>query len=283
MKKKRDLSIILAIYVLAYIIGYACSLPLQGMVLKLFLFDTIATIVTFVFSCALRNSSVYDAYWSATPMVLICWIFWENKAFGLFQLLFFLAFQIWSLRLTINWIGVFTDFGYEDWRYRKFRDETPKLFWPIVNFFGIHYMPTVVVFLGMLPIFEIAKIPLGLMSVPGICIILLGVCFEYFADRQMHAFLTSKSAQTVCQIGLWRYSRHPNYLGEICIWLGVYLTLLPYDTSHWYLGAGFISIFIMFEVVSIPLMEKRQLQRRPDYAAYQKHTSRLLLLPGKNA
>lgn len=281
MKKTKDLLIIALIYILAYGIGiFACTF-VDNIILKCFVFDTVATIITFIFSVILVNSSVYDAYWSLTPMVMSLCLFIGNRAFSIYQILFLLVFNIWSIRLTVNWITVFTDFSYEDWRYKKFRDQTPKLLWPIVNFFGIHYLPTIFVFLGMLPLFEIIKNPLGIKSILGMLIILLGVGFEYFADRDMHRFLDGEESKSVCEVGLWKFSRHPNYLGEITVWLGVYLVMLPYSISHWYYVVGVLGIFIMFNIISIPLMEKRQIVRRPEYEEYKKHTSRLFIMPVK--
>lgn len=277
MKKRRDLAIITGIYLLAFAFGGAAALFCRELFWQLFVFDIVATAVTFVFSVALHNSSVYDAYWSLTPMIMSVWLFLAEKAFSPMQLVFLVAFNIWGARLTLNWVAVFTDFSYEDWRYRKYRQETPRLFWPIVNFWGIHMMPTVVVFAGMLPLFEIAKHPLGLRALPGIAVMLCGVGLEYFADRQMHAFLQSATDGKVCRKGLWKYSRHPNYLGEITHWLGVYLVMLPFAPEKWYYGIGFVSVAILFNTVSIPLMEKRQLSRRADYAQYRQETSRLLL------
>lgn len=281
MKKIKDLMILLAIYLFAYAVGFLACGFFEGVVLQCFVFDTVATVVTFAFSVILGNSSVYDAYWSVTPMVVSLCLFVGSRAFSPFQLLFLLVFNLWAIRLTANWIKVFTDFGYEDWRYRKYRGETSPLLWPVVNFFGIHYVPTVVVFLGMLPLFEIVKTPLGVMVLPGILLILSGVALEFFADRQMHAFLAGSERGAVCKAGLWAYSRHPNYLGEITVWLGVYLTMLPYAPSRWYYAVGFLSVTLLFNVVSIPLMETRQRARRPDYAAYAEATSRLLLFPAK--
>lgn len=279
MNKKRDLLIILIIYIVSYAAGFIAASYVDGLIFKWFIFDTAATIVSFIFSTILRNSSVYDAYWSLTPMVMIICLFADGRAQSMFQLLFFVAFNIWSIRLTINWITVFTDFSYEDWRYSKFRNASPKLLWPLVNFFGIHYMPTLIVFAGMLPIFKIITNPLGIKSLPGIIIILVGVTLEYMADRDMHEFLASNNRSTVCQTGLWNYSRHPNYLGEITVWLGVYLTMLPYEPSFYYLGIGFISVAVMFNIISIPLMENRQKAKREAYKDYCKSTSRLLILP----
>lgn len=281
MKKVKDLAAIFLIYVLAYAVGIFFCRTLDNIIWKCFVFDTAATVFVFIFSVILKNSSVYDAYWSLTPMVISLCLFIGRRAFSPVQLLFLTVFNLWSVRLTANWVTVFTDFSYEDWRYRKYRNETPKLLWPVVNFFGIHYVPTLVVFLGMLPLFPLSADPLGPLALPGIAVMLFGIGLEFFADREMHAFLAHAEGGKVCRNGLWNYSRHPNYLGEITVWLGVYLTMLPFAPEHWYYIIGFLSVALLFNVISIPLMETRQRSRRPEYAEYAKTTSRLLLLPAK--
>ncbi len=278
-RKGRNLAIIALIYILAFVVGILCSYKIENQVLKFLVFDVVATIVTYIFSVILKNSSVYDAYWSLTPMIMSVWLFAENSAFSPMQILFLIVFNVWSLRLTLNWVEVFTDFSYEDWRYKKFRDESNRFLWPVINFWGIHMMPTVIVFLGMLPMFIIANTRIGILSIFGIIVMLFGICLEFFADKQMHSFLQSENVGQVCKLGLWRVSRHPNYLGEISFWFGVYLVMLPYAVHYWFLGVGALSVFILFNVVSIPLMEKRQLSRRPEYAQYKKETSRLFLMP----
>ncbi len=278
-QKSRALLFVALIYAVAFAVGLLLCHQIEHPLLRFFVFDLVATAVTFIFSVVLGNSSVYDPYWSFTPMVMSIWLFIEFKAFSCWQLLFLLVFNLWGLRLTMNWLLLFPGFSYEDWRYRKLRDDMPRLFWQPVNFTGIHLVPTLAVFGGMLPLFAIVKVPLGPWSLIGVAIILLGTALEFFADRQMHGFLRGTPGKEVCRQGLWRYSRHPNYLGEISIWLGVYLTMLPYAAAYWYYGVGFVGMLLLFEVVSIPMMEKRQLARRPDYARYRRETSRLLLLP----
>lgn len=281
LKKWQALSILFLIYLLAYVAGYIVCLPVRDTIPRYFVFDLIATIVTFFFSVIFANSSVYDPYWSLTPMIMSIALFLEKGAISPWQILFLVVFNLWSVRLTANWIIVFSDFSYEDWRYRKFRDENGRLMWCFLNFTGIHLMPTLMVFAGMLPLFAIAEVPMDARCLPGICLILIGIAFEYFADRQMHAHLARAKRSDVCDQGLWHYSRHPNYLGEITVWLGVFITMLPFNARLWYYGIGFIAIAIMFNVVSIPMMEKRQLKRRPAYASYRANTSRLLLLPAR--
>lgn len=281
MKKKRDLGFLALIYLLAYTAGFLGSLPFRGVLLKCFVFDSVATAVTFISSVILVNSSVYDPYWSLTPMVMALCLFISHRAFSFWQFAVLAVFLLWSVRLTANWISVFTDFSYEDWRYRKFRDETPRLLWPLVNFFGIHYMPTLFVFGGMLPLFRMIENPLGFRSLPGILVMGAGIALEWYADREMHRFLAGPERGSVCRIGLWNYSRHPNYLGEITVWLGLYLAMLPCCPGYWYDGIGFVMIAVMFNIISIPLMETRQKSRRPEYSEYCGQTSRLLLRPEK--
>lgn len=281
LKKPTALLLLALIYLGAYGVGYASCFFIASELLRFFVFDLTATLFVFLFSVLFRNSSVYDAYWSLTPMVLSVWLFAENGAFSVWQILFLAAFNLWSARLTANWITVFTDFSYEDWRYRKYRDENPPALWFFINLTGIHLVPTLVVFAGMLPLFEIAKAEMNALCLPGIAVILCGIVLEFFADRQMHAFLRSSDGKTACRNGLWRYSRHPNYLGEISVWAGVFLTMFPFVPQKWYYVIGFVSVTLLFNIVSIPMMEKRQLSRRPDYTLYRTETSRLLLLPNK--
>lgn len=283
-KKVGDLIVIAGIYLLAFALAAAAAFWIEDTVAGYLMFDAAATVIVFVFSAALHNSSVYDAYWSAAPMVMSVYLFVRSRAFSPWQILFLLVFNLWSARLTGNWITVTTGFSYEDWRYRKLREENPPLLWCVINFFGIHMVPTLVVFAGMLPLFEIVNRPMNALCLPGIAVMVFGILLEFFADRQMRAFLQeTASAQTksVCRRGLWRFSRHPNYLGEISVWAGVYLTMLPFAPTKWYYGIGFAAVAVLFNAVSIPMMEKRQLARRPEYAAYRAQTSRLLLLPVK--
>ena len=97
----------------------------------------------------------------------------------------------------------------------------------------------------------------------------------------MHSLCVAGTAKSaVCDVGLWRYSRHPNYLGEILFWWGMYIYGLGADAGRfWWMFVGPAVITLSIVFASIPLMEKRQLARRPAYAQYQASTSMLLLLP----
>ena len=108
---------------------------------------------------------------------------------------------------------------------------------------------------------------------------LLAVLLELVADEQMRAFSSKRTGRS-CDVGLWAYSRHPNYLGEILFWVAQYIFALGADAkAYWWTFVGPVVIATSMILASIPLMEKRQLARRADYAEYQARTSMLLLWP----
>ena len=109
---------------------------------------------------------------------------------------------------------------------------------------------------------------------------LMAILLELVSDRAIHRFLLeNKGERRSCNVSVWKYSRHPNYLGEMSFWTGMYLYFLPLFTSYWLYGLGFLSMIALFLFISIPMMEKHNLERRADYADYRKRTSMILLLP----
>lgn len=282
MKKNKviDLTLFLIIYIFAYAIGFFSSLIIENMLLKTLVFDVVSTIVIWIFSLILKNSSLYDAYWSLTPFVILTYFLLTAEYVNIYHILFYVALSFWSFRLTINWITTFSNRKWEDWRYKMYRENHPKL-WPIINFFGIQMMPTLFVYSALVPAILLFAKNASPLSLLGSSIIVVGTLLELFADRQMHAFLRTTTEKVTCRRGLWKYSRHPNYLGEILIWVGVYCSLLLTGYSLWFTFIGIIIMLFLFIVISIPMMEKRQVNRRSDYKDYQKKTSILLILPNK--
>lgn len=275
------LLIFLVFYLVSYVIGFFVGNLLEDIRLKLFVFDIVATFLIYLLSLPIKNSSLYDAYWSLTPFVMVTYLLVHYfDSLNVYHFLVYAAFSIWSFRLTINWIITFDNIHWVDWRYRELKENNNKVVWQIINFFGIMLVPTLFVFAGFYPLIEVFQNPIGPWSLLGVAILLLGTILELVADHQMHHFLKeNKDHRDVIQEGLWKYSSHPNYLGEISVWVGVYLTLFPSILDGWYLFGGIVLMLILFNFISIPLAEKRQLKRRPAYAEYRRTTSRLLLLP----
>ena len=172
--------------------------------------------------------------------------------------------------------------AHEDWRYTMYRQNYPRPLFEIINLFGLQMMPTVLVFGASLPFLLLIQQGSNYLTILGASIIFLGASLELISDHQMHAFLNETKETKTCQKGLWHYSRHPNYLGEITIWFGPAVVHLIQYPTQWYFDIGCILMILLFNFISIPMMEKRQLQRRSDYKNYRKTTSRLLILPKRH-
>lgn len=287
MKKSRAFSflVILVVYVLAAFVGIWVFrlMPTGNDVLNLFAADAAATVFVWIFSMLFKNSSIYDPYWSVAPLVILPLLAYHYGAFDMPTILMLAGVGVWGIRLTVNWAVTFDDLTIQDWRYDKLKNESNKYLWPLVSFMSVHFIPTVVVFLAMIPAFKLMTLhaDANVFTYVAFALTLIAAGLQFFSDRQAHAFRKANPGK-VCNTGLWKYSRHPNYLGEVTMWWGVYFILLSVAPSLWWTGIGAVANTCLFAFISIPMMEKRQLANKPGYAEYVKNTSRLLLCPPRN-
>jgi steroid 5-alpha reductase family enzyme len=249
----------------------------------------IATAVVFVFSRAFRNSSFYDAYWSVVPPLLLAywWIHGPVGVSGPGSLrcgLLAVVVGYWAVRLTGNWILRFPGLHHEDWRYPMLRDGAGR-FESLADLFGIHLFPTLQVFVGMLPAYIAVTTPnagLPWLAWVAFGVGMVSVTTELVADVQMQRFLGEHRSGAVMDRGLWGWSRHPNYFGEIGFWFSVALFgLAASPRDGWWLFAGVALMVAMFLGASIPMMEKRSLQRRPQYQDVIGRVPRLVPRPAR--
>lgn len=280
LKQNRILSfiVILIVYIISITVGIITyeSLDLNYW-LSLLIADSISTVIVFAFSLIFNNSSVYDPYWSVLPIVVV--IYYSIK-FGINNITIFylIAILLWGIRLTLNWAYTFSNLNHEDWRYKMYKERFPRLY-PIINFFGIHYFPTIVVFLCMLPMVFVFNnsSEFSYLIIIGFVISVLAFILQLISDIEMHKF-RKKKTHTLINVGLWKYSRHPNYLGEILMWYGVYFMMLAVLPNYFYLFIGALVNMLMFLFISIPMAEKRQ-SSKEGFDLYKKNTHMLLPIP----
>ncbi|KKF00003.1 membrane protein [Mycolicibacterium obuense] len=243
--------------------------------------DVLATLVVFAFSRAYGNSSFYDAYWSVIPPLLL--FYWWSQGDGdtLRSWLVAGLVVVWAVRLTGNWVYAFPGLHHEDWRYPMFRDKAGR--WEfVVDLVAIHLIPTLQVFLAMVPVYVAVTTPergLAWLSIVAFVLGLAAVALELAADTQMHRFVRDRRPGQVMDRGLWAWSRHPNYFGEFGFWLAVALFGVAAWPTAWWLFAGAAAMLAMFLGASIPMMEERSLARRPDYQAVIERVSRFVPRP----
>lgn len=276
MSKGRALALVALAYVVAVAVAAAWLLwaPSTGRLwLDTLIADVLATLVIFVFSRAYRNSSFYDAYWSVIPPLLLAYWWWQGPiglsgTGALRAWLMAVVVGYWAVRLTSNWAVGFAGLHHEDWRYPILRDGAGRFAF-LTDLFGIHLFPTLQVFVGMVPAYIALTRPgdgLVWLTWLAFAVGMAAVTLELVADTQMRRFVAAGRPGGVMDQGLWGWSRHPNYLGEIGFWLSVALFgIAASPRDFWWLLIGVVVMVAMFLGASIPMMEKRSLERRPQY------------------
>lgn len=279
LKNSRAISFIAValVYVIAAMIGIVAYQAIDEMFdwwISLLIADVAATVVTFIFSLIFKNASVYDPYWSVQPPVILA-AFAVGRSINMLGILLLVAVFFWGIRLTANWAYTFGNLTHRDWRYTMLKEKT-KGFYPIINFIGIHMVPTLVVYGCILPaVYAIREgTEINIVSVIFICLAIASATLQGIADIQMHKFRKNRTGSFI-RCGLWKHSRHPNYLGEICMWWNIALAVVCADTSAWYLVAGATANTILFFAVSIPMADKRQ-SHKEGFAEYKSETRMLL-------
>lgn len=282
MKQKRafGFAIIAVIYVLAIFLALFSFQILEkyfSLYLAIFLADVIATLFVYFAGVFVKNTSVYDPYWSVQPLIIVSFLLTRFQVWNLGILLMLIALFYWGIRLTANWAYTFDSLNSQDWRYDMLKEKSKK-WYPVVSLLGINLFPTVIVFLAVLPaivFFEQGGV--NIITIIGFVICLLAASLQLFADIQMQKYRNSPhDKSSIIRIGLWKYSRHPNYLGEILQWWGIYIMMVSIQPDKWYLAIGAILNTLMFFFISIPMAEKRLASYKLNFDIYKQETRMLL-------
>lgn len=265
-----------------YILTAAVAILIYGMlpynmIFSLLLADMAATVLIFAFGALFSNASIYDPYWSVAPIViLVGFVIGTDVVLTPDKLLIFIAVLIWGVRLTANWAYTFHGTAHEDWRYRMLRKKSGA-FYPLVNFIGIHTVPTLVVFFAILPavyVIENDEAPKSALYIIFFITAILSALLQGIADCQMHKYRKNRKEPFI-RVGLWRYSRHPNYLGEILMWWSVGFYAVSVIGFEWYSLTGAAINTVLFLAVSIPMADGRQ-AKKEGFEEYKRQTRMLL-------
>ena len=138
----------------------------------------------------------------------------------------------------------------------------------MVDLTAIHVFPTLQVFAALLPVYAVTRGggAVGWLDVVAFVLGVGAVPVQLVSDAQMQRFAETKQPGDVMDRGLWAWSRHPNYLGELGFWLSLALFgLAASPADWWWILPGSSAMTAMFLGASIPMMEQRSLERRPAY------------------
>lgn len=246
--------------------------------------DATATLVVFAFSVLHDNSSIYDPYWSVAPIPIA--LYWASLADGggssLRRAWVLAIVCAWGVRLTANQLARWGGLGDEDFRYVELRARSGRGYWPL-SLVAVHLLPTVWVFLGLLPAFPaLAGHGRAWRALDVAAVALAGgaVLLEAVADRQLRAFVRGRrDPAAVLDTGVWALCRHPNYLGEILFWWGLFLSGVAAAPRWAWTMIGPLAITLLFVFVSVPWMDRRMAARHPAWIVRLRTVPALLPWP----
>lgn len=228
----------------------------------------------FVVSLLKKRNDVADVAWGL-GFVLMTWTsFFLSDDSGVRGLLVGLLVSIWGLRLAWH-IHARNKGKTEDYRYLAWRKEWGNWFY-IRSYFQVYLLQGMFLFLIAMPVLLINKNiggALGLLDFLGVAIWLVGFYFESVGDAQLARFIKDPANKDkLMQSGLWAYTRHPNYFGEVTQWWGIWLIALSVPNGVFAIIGPLTITFLILKVSGIPMLEKKMAEH-PDFAEYKRKVS----------
>jgi steroid 5-alpha reductase family enzyme len=227
-------------------------------------------------SIALRNASIVDIFWGLGFVLLAVLYFALADGFLGRKILITSLVAAWGLRLSLYVLCRNWGQG-EDYRYRAFREKAGEKFW-WVSFFQVFLLQGVLLWLISAPILaaQFYDSPDGLTVVDGLGALVWGVgfFFEAVGDWQLARFKADPANKgKVMDRGLWRYTRHPNYFGDATVWWGLFVIAAGTVDGLWTVFSPILMTVLLMRVSGVALLEKAQVQTKPQYRAYIESTS----------
>lgn len=227
-----------------------------------------------LFSLYKRDMSVVDGFWGLGFLAIAHHWFFRLEEAQLRQFAVVYLVTIWGLRLSAH-IFIRSKGKPEDPRYTAFRNEWKENTWWI-SYFKVFLLQAVLCFVISLPVINVLahhEEGFSCLNVVGLILWFIGFAFESTADYQLFRFKKNPANKgQVMNKGLWYFSRHPNYFGEVCVWWGIFLVSI--GSGLWYISVlGPILItFLLLRVSGITMLEKRY-EGNDAYSLYKKNTS----------
>jgi steroid 5-alpha reductase family enzyme len=235
-------------------------------------------------SIPLRDVSIIDMVFAALVAALVVAAYWATGARGVIPTLTVILVLVWSARMTAYL--VWRNWGHgEDPRYTRLRQWVPAG-WPF------HWLSLRQVFLLQGATIWVLTVPqqilmvtgneagFGVLAWVGLAMWCLGFIFETVGDYQLSRFRGDPARRgQVLDTGLWRYTRHPNYFGELCQWWGLFVIALEAPWAWCGVFGPLLYSWLVINVTGQRTLDKKLSREKPGYAEYMRRTSGLLPRP----
>ncbi len=231
-----------------------------------------------------KDSSIIDIGWGLGFVVIAWALSIASGEWGAGNLILNGLVTIWGLRLAAH-IYIRKQGKPEDWRYAKWRKDWGKTYWRR-SYLEIFMLQGLMMLLVSAPIVLAAdhgKFSMTPVAWIGFVIWAVGFFFEAVGDWQLSRWLKVKHQKNdIMTAGLWRYTRHPNYFGEITQWWGIWLVVLSLPSGWLAIVSPLTITYLLLKVSGIPMLEKKY-KDNPKFQAYKARTSALIPLPQRRA
>ncbi len=246
------------------------------------LFSAIALMsLVWIFSVPLRDASLVDRVWGL-GFVVVAFVWWVLAGTPETAWVMLVPVTLWGLRLSahITW----RNWGHgEDARYTDMREDRSEFAFAVRSLFTIFWLQGALVAVIGLPMLAGVQggSPIWALVWLGWAVWLFGFLYETVADWQLARFKADPGNQgRVMDRGLWHFSRHPNYFGEIVVWIGYGVIALAFG-AWWAVPSVALMIFLILRVSGVTLLDRRLSGSRPGYREYASRTNALIPGPPK--
>jgi len=248
---------------------------------------TIAALMltTWLVSVAVRNASIVDIVWGL-GFVAVAWaVRLTSDGNDARQNLLVALTSIWGLRLS-GYLFWRNHGKGEDYRYRAMRKRWGPRFW-LISLGTVFTLQGVLMWVVSLPVQlgqRADNADLGPLAWAGVALWAVGIFFETVGDAQLARFKADPAnAGKVMNRGLWRYTRHPNYFGDACVWWGIALVAAEVPVGRWGIIGAVLMTLLLRRVSGVTLLEKSLSKRREGYTEYVARTSPFVPRPPRRA
>ncbi len=240
-------------------------------------------VLAWVVSLVTRNVSFVDSLWSIFFLIAAGVFAGSAESLSLRGLIVFALVAVWSLRLSLH-ISIRNRGEEEDYRYQAIRaNNSPGFaFKSLYIVFGLQAALAWIIATPLMPA-TTSGAPLGFLDAVAVLLWMVGFVFEATGDYQLKKFKDDAGNKgKVLDTGLWRFTRHPNYFGDFCIWWAYWLFALSAG-AWWTVFAPLLMSFLLLKVSGVAMLEKTIGERRPKYAEYIRRTNAFFPGPRRGA
>ena len=248
------------------------------------LLSLLAVLVLWLVSIVIRDVSIIDMFFAVILFAIALNTYLISDGLLLRKQILLVLVGIWMLRITTHLIRRNWGHG-EDVRYSKLRtwvNDDRAFVW--LSLRKVFLLQGIVLWFASLPL-QFAQVmvspsTLGWFTYAGVLVWLVGMFFETVADIQLTRFRADPTKKgTVLKTGLWRYSRHPNYFGELCVWWGLFLIACDNPLGALTIIGPILYSHLIVNITGQATLDKKLAKERPGYKEYMRTTSGMIPMP----